>query len=40
MTDLDLSQHTLNLSTSKQKYSIPKSKRFEDRNSKPLYSNA
>jgi hypothetical protein len=29
MADLDASNHSLNLSTSKQKYSFPKTKRFQ-----------
>ncbi len=36
MAELDTSNHTLNLSSSKQKYSFPKTKRFQS-NSKPLY---
>jgi hypothetical protein len=35
MAELDASNHTLNLSTSKQKYSFPKTKRFQGSN-KPL----
>lgn len=36
MAELDTSNHTLNLSSSKQKYSFPKTKRFQS-TSKPLY---
>ncbi len=36
MADLDVSNHSLNLSTSKQKYSFPRTKRFEG-HEKPLY---
>ena len=36
MAELDSSNHTLNLSTSKQKYSFPKTKRFQS-NDKSLY---
>lgn len=36
MAELDCSNHTLNLSTSKQKYSFPKTKRFMS-NDKSLY---
>lgn len=37
MADLDVSNHSLNLSTSKQKYSFPRTKRFQG-HEKALYS--
>ena len=36
MADLDVSRHSLNLSQTKQKYSFPRSKRFNESN-KALY---
>lgn len=36
MADLDASKHSLNLSSSKQKYSFPRTKRFQGRE-KALY---